>query len=60
MLHTFIDVTAFKDTRLYRFLRSNVQGKIILGKYQNTKNLDYARLKELIICKQLEDSVDFK
>ena len=58
-----LDCLTFPDNELYSFLNAsnNLQGKIILGKYEKTGTLDYTRLKELVICDKLqEDNVNYK
>ena len=46
---------------MYRFLSNSLEGRIILGKYKNTKILDHCRLTDMLILNELkDDSINYK
>lgn len=62
-MHFLDTVFEFKQTDLFNFLNApdNIEGQYILGKYKQTKSLDYYRLTDMLIWKQLkEDKIWYK
>ena len=57
----FLDDFIFKENDLFHFLKASLKGRIILGKYQKTKSVDYAMLKEMVIYDKIsEDPFNYK
>lgn len=57
----FLDSFKFVENELFHFLNVSLEGKIILGKYKSTRNLDYSRLKDLLIFNEInKDPICFK
>lgn len=57
----FLAVTYNVDNDLYKFLYSSLRGRVLLRKYELTKDLDFQELKCLIIWHEIEkDPITFK
>lgn len=51
----------YAQNDLYHLLNSSFEGKIILEKYKYTKELDYGRLKDIVILHKIqEDKVNYR
>ncbi|XP_043473477.1 uncharacterized protein LOC122510505 [Leptopilina heterotoma] len=48
------DNFTFEENDLFHFLNSTLEGQIVLRKYKITGNLDYVRLKDLIIMREIK------
>ena len=59
--YNFLDIFQFKKNKLYHFLNSTLDGRIILGVYEKTKCVEYGALNHLIIVKLLnKDPLNYK
>ena len=57
----FEDGFNYVQNDLFEFLYSSLEGKIILGKYKNTKTLDQSRLTDMVILNALKDDpIDYE
>lgn len=54
----FLENFQFKETDLFHLLNSSLLGKIVLGKYRVSKEVDYHLLKEIVIVNILKDRSD--
>ena len=46
---------------LYHLLNSSFEGRIVLDKYKHTKDLDYGRLKDIVVLNKIqEDTINYK
>lgn len=57
----FLAVKYNADSDLYKFFNSSLRGKVLLRKYELTKDIDFQEFKDLIIWYEIEkDPINYK
>lgn len=60
-VHVFLEEVTFLENDLFKYLNSTLKGKVVLGKYKNSKDLDVGLLKDLLIWDTIgEDALYYK